>query len=88
MHKSQIAGRTLAEWQAEQPLLRDVVAMREVWWSNPAYASSTKGLPMKLGIKDVEDADLRLRRFAPYIAKVFPETESTQGVIELSAVFA
>lgn len=37
---------------------------------------------MKLGIKDVEEADLRLRRFAPYIAKVFPEAEPTQGVIE------
>ena len=82
MQKANIAGRTMAEWQTEQPLLQDVVAMREVWWSNPAYASSVDGLTLKLGIKDVEDADLRLRRFAPYIAKVFPETESTQGVIE------
>ncbi len=82
MQNSKIAGRTLAEWQAEQPLLQDVVAMREVWWSNPAYASSVDGLPLTMGLKDVEDADRRLRRFAPYIAKVFPETQSTQGVIE------
>jgi D-serine dehydratase len=82
MKKAKIAGRTLAEWQAEQPLLQDVMATREVWWANPAYASSVDGLPMKLGLKDVEEADRRLRRFASYIAKVFPETESTQGVIE------
>lgn len=28
MQKAKIAGRTMAEWQAEQPLLQDVVAMR------------------------------------------------------------
>jgi len=82
MQNSKIAGRTLAEWQKEQPLLQDVIVMREVWWSNPDYVPVVGGLPMKLGLRDVEAADRRLRRFAPYIAKVFPETESTQGVIE------
>ena len=32
--------------------------------------------------KDVKDAEERLNRFAPYIAKVFPETEKMNGIIE------
>ena len=33
-------------------------------------------------MSDIEDAEKRLARFAPYIKKAFPETESTDGVIE------
>ena len=32
--------------------------------------------------KDVKDAEERLKRFAPYIAKVFPETRKLNGIIE------
>ncbi|MGO2655576.1 MAG: D-serine ammonia-lyase [Pseudoclavibacter sp.] len=35
-----------------------------------------------LGSADIADATERLRRFAPYIAQVFPETERTLGIIE------
>ncbi|MDP4128165.1 MAG: D-serine ammonia-lyase, partial [Bacillota bacterium] len=31
---------------------------------------------------DVKSAEKRLKRFAPYIAKVFPETKERQGIIE------
>ena len=31
---------------------------------------------------DVDDAAARLRRFAPYIAQVFPETKRLAGIIE------
>jgi D-serine dehydratase len=33
-------------------------------------------------MKDIQEADARLRRFAPYLAKVFPETAANGGVIE------
>ncbi|MGW9018544.1 D-serine ammonia-lyase, partial [Priestia megaterium] len=33
-------------------------------------------------IEDVRDAEERLKRFAPYIATVFPETKESNGIIE------
>ncbi|MGN0421661.1 MAG: D-serine ammonia-lyase [Lachnospiraceae bacterium] len=36
----------------------------------------------ELGQKDVEDAEMRLRRFAPLIQKYFPETKNQNGLIE------
>ena len=35
-----------------------------------------------LGMRDVEDAAARLARFAPYLAKAFPETAKSGGIIE------
>ena len=35
-----------------------------------------------LNEEHVKDAEERLKRFAPYIAKVFPETKETGGIIE------
>jgi D-serine dehydratase len=82
MQDSKIMGRTLAEWVKEYPLLQEIIAMHEVWWSNPACVETPASLPLALGIKDVEDAERRLLRFAPYIAKAFPETQATRGIIE------
>lgn len=35
---------------------------------------------------DVDDAHARLNRFAPYLAKAFPETAVTKGIIESELV--
>ena len=37
---------------------------------------------LPFSIRDIEEADARLRRFAPLIAKLFPETEEAGGIIE------
>ncbi|MBO6061978.1 MAG: D-serine ammonia-lyase, partial [Clostridia bacterium] len=52
-------------------------------WRNPnkkPAAEALKKLPFTLA--DIEEADARLRRFAPLIAKLFPETEEAGGIIE------
>lgn len=78
-----IAGKTLEQWQQELPLLPKVIAAAEVFWTNPQVASCVNRIgSMKLGIADIDDAEQRLIRFAPYIAKVFPETQATNGIIE------
>jgi D-serine dehydratase len=82
MENNNIMGRTLQEWVRDYPLLAEIIALHEVWWENPACVETTASLPLKLGIDDVEDAERRLRRFAPYIAKAFPETRETGGIIE------
>ena len=37
---------------------------------------------IELGMEDVEDAERRLERFAPFIMKCFPETKEKNGIIE------
>ncbi|HFF2915066.1 TPA: D-serine ammonia-lyase, partial [Vibrio cholerae] len=39
-----------------------------------------------LGSEDIQDASQRLKRFAPYLAKAFPETAKTNGIIESEVV--
>ena len=39
-----------------------------------------------LGAHDIKAASDRLKRFAPYLAKVFPETAATNGIIESDVV--
>ncbi|MBE7121799.1 D-serine ammonia-lyase [Bacillus cereus] len=65
------------------PLVNNLIATEEVFWMNPnieKYETAIKGSP--LNEENVKDAEERLKRFAPYIAKVFPETKKTSGIIE------
>jgi len=65
------------------PLLQQLIALEEVVWFNPNVTTLERGLPyVGLGEQDIHDASLRLQRFAPYLAKAFPETQATNGVIE------
>ncbi|WP_099074275.1 D-serine ammonia-lyase [Proteus alimentorum] len=69
------------------PLVRDLVDLKEVVWFNPKVTTTDQGLPyVGLTQDDVIDAQARLQRFAPYLAKAFPETAVTQGIIESDVV--
>lgn len=69
------------------PLIQDLIALREVCWLNPAACSLVDALPhVGLTEHDVADAQARLRRFAPYISRVFPATRATGGIIESELV--
>lgn len=58
------------------PLLNKLMALEEVVWFNPNVTTLDQGLPyVGLDEKDIHDASLRLQRFAPYLAKAFPETQ-------------
>ena len=64
------------------PLLADICEAREVFWPNP-----DAGLPgddaLGEGSADalIEDAARRLQRFAPWIARAYPETQAAGGLI-------
>jgi len=78
-----MGGRTLESWYASHPLLRDVVALRETTWFNPALAPAALALgDVGLTAADVAAASARLARFAPYLARVFPQTAARGGSIE------
>ncbi len=65
---------------AQYPLVKDLVALKETTWFNPGTTSLAEGLPyVGLTEQDVQDAHARLSRFAPYLAKAFPETAATGG---------
>lgn len=68
----------------ESPVLRAAARAEEVFWLNPGKGK--RELPPfntpPVSEKDIEDAELRLRRFAPLIARCFPETREAGGLIE------
>ncbi|MFB9377650.1 D-serine ammonia-lyase [Kineococcus gynurae] len=68
---------------AEFPLLADLAATRPVTWWNPGLRPTAVAMPgVGLGIADVDDAADRLRRFAPLLAQVFPDTRGSGGIVE------
>lgn len=72
---------------AQYPMVEDLVALRETTWFNPGTTSLAEGLPyVGLTEQDVKGAHARLARFAPYLAKAFPETAATGGIIESEVV--
>ena len=69
----------------QDPTLKEIAEQKETLWINPKY------LPFELtdavcqlvvSDADIADAEARLKRFAPFIRKCFPETECTNGTIE------
>lgn len=84
---NKIAGKTVEEWKNELPELQKIIDTKEVFWVNPQLEScNNRIINTELGIADIEDAEQRLLRFAPYLAKVFPETKEKNGIIESELV--
>jgi len=76
-------GRPLDEWIARFPLIHDLVDLTETAWFNPDVKPSAEALPeVGLTESDIADAAARLKRFAPYIAEVFPTARASAGIIE------
>ncbi len=83
MKKDFIVGKALTQWKREYPLVEKIMATQEILWANPKYSSSVEAMKqLKMGSRDVEEVEERLKRFAPYIARAFPETRQTKGLIE------
>ncbi|WP_242224200.1 D-serine ammonia-lyase [Bacillus cereus group sp. BfR-BA-01380] len=74
---------TIQTLKEKHPLLNKLVLTEEVFWANPNKEEFETGMKKaSLTKDDVKDAEERLKRFAPYIAKAFPETKDTGGIIE------
>ena len=82
-----ILGKTLESWCASYPLIRDLVALQETTWFNPGVAPVAQAIgDVGLTDADVADASARLARFASYLRQAFPETASSDGIIESDIV--
>ncbi len=71
------------EQMKNKALLKKVAAEEEVFWLNENLENAKTALSkLNLSMSDIEDAEKRLARFAPFIKKCFPETEVNNGLIE------
>ncbi|MBQ4371015.1 MAG: hypothetical protein II803_01230, partial [Firmicutes bacterium] len=72
-----LAGSERAE------VLEALADARELLWENPEklpWEEAKKSL--RFGQDDIDGAEARLRRFAPLIERLFPETKESGGIIE------
>ncbi|MDG3084918.1 D-serine ammonia-lyase [Vibrio hannami] len=82
-----MTSHNVGELTAQFPLLNELIELKEISWFNPSVTSLEKALPyVGLDSEDIRDASMRLKRFAPYLSKVFPETASLKGMIESELV--
>jgi len=78
-----IAGQSIEKWQERYPILEQILKIRETLWINPLLDQcADRVISPSVKEEDIKEAEERLERFAPYIAKVFPETREFQGIIE------
>lgn len=69
------------------PILREMGSGQEVVWINPdRIPFADCGKDCELSMEDVADAEARLKRFAPFIMRCFPETRDRGGLIESDLV--
>lgn len=62
------------------PILKDMILEKEILWLNPDITNDIEDC--ELTMDDINDVENRLQRFAPLIAKYFPETRDQSGIIE------
>lgn len=66
------------------PIIQELQKKQNTIWINTNIKENSHSLFSK---KDVQEAENRMQRFAPYLKKAFPELEKTNGIIE-SPVFS
>lgn len=63
--------------------INELKKLQPMFWRNDELLPSEEALlKIPYSIDDVLDAENRLKRFAPYFIKVYPETIETNGIIE------
>lgn len=69
------------------PIIQEMREEKEVVWLNPDKASGEESTGnAELTMADIDDAEARLQRFAPFIMRCFPETRGREGLIESELV--
>lgn len=73
----------LSELIKKDPVIERVAKAEEVIWFNPGLRCRDAAFEgISLTMADIDDAEARLRRFAPFIMLCFPETAGNGGIIE------
>lgn len=78
-----IRGKTIAQLQAEHPIVKEIADLRETVWINPGRIPCDQAVAAcPLTMEDVEEASARLDRFSDYFRVAFPETRESGGILE------
>ena len=78
---------SLSSLERREILLTDIRNAIEVEWSNPMKMNNDDAvLRSALTMSDIDSAYARLRRFAPLMRLLFPETEDRNGMIDSDLV--
>ena len=78
---------SIAALRARFPLIDRLATLQPLSWFNPAIAPATEALgDVGLDEADVAAASARLARFAPFLARAFPDTQAAGGIIESPVV--
>lgn len=73
----------LRELKEQYPLMKEMEQGKEVIWINGSLTDTKTAMDgMVLSMDDIDDAEKRWARFAPFIRNMFPETEESGGLIE------
>ncbi|SHK02230.1 D-serine ammonia-lyase [Desulforamulus aeronauticus DSM 10349] len=83
MSDRKLSEKTIAALKQDFPLMSKLMATEEILWINSKYEKYEDAM-QKISLTEVDarDAEDRLRRFAPFLAKAFPETQASNGIIE------
>ncbi|MFX3675131.1 MAG: D-serine ammonia-lyase [Paenisporosarcina sp.] len=74
--------KDLETWIQKYPLLNTIIKLEPVVWLNPNFTKMNELSSLPVTKQDMEEAEQLWLRFAPFLAKEFPETKETGGIIE------
>jgi len=78
-----VQGKSIEEWIRESPVIGRVMELKPVFWVNGNKDNYEHVLPtLPFTEEDMVEAEKRWIRFAPLIARIFPETKISGGIIE------
>lgn len=63
----------------KQPILKDIVSLKPALWINPNLKGNINKLNLPLSLKDMQEGYQFMQNYAPFIAHIFCETQSTNG---------
>lgn len=72
----------LKDWQQQFPLLTAITDFQPVFWLNPKLKKMAEIGQLAVTKEDMQEAEDLWHRFAPFLAKAFPETAPAGGIIE------
>lgn len=74
--------KELDNWLHKYPLLRKITNLEPIVWLNPQLKSMSQLSSLPVTKQDMKEAAQLWQRFAPLLKQEFPETKSTEGIIE------